>query len=107
LLLRVSGNPAGGWDALDQFDDQPRKGESLYVYMLTELPLVYHLLARGKGKAKVGGWWQQGKYRLLDPQPEADVLWFNEDWRRWCAANGPRLEPEWWKLERERRASGQ
>jgi hypothetical protein len=85
-----------GWDALDQVDDNPRRDEEVYVYVLMEEPTRYHLLIRGKGKRE-GGWYQDGKYKHLPEKPEDHVLRDNERWRRWTLDNYDWLAPDWWK----------
>jgi len=96
ILLRVVLGLSGKWDALDQPDDSPTPDEQVFVYILTEAPLNYHLCIRGKNRA-AAGWYQAGKYKLLVPQPPESSVRSNQKWSEWCDAHRESLTPDWAK----------
>jgi len=95
ILLRVT-HGRRGWDALDQREDTPRDGESVYVYILTEEPATVHICSRDKQGRRSGGWRLIGKYRLLTENPPgAEIVRDNLAWAAWCEQNRERLTPKW------------
>jgi hypothetical protein len=96
LMLRVVQNAQGKWDALDQPTDDANADEKIFVYRLTEKPTTYHLLVRGKNRG-AGGWFMDGTYRLLVPQPDDVDVRLNGAWDRWCDLNKEHLVPAWAK----------
>lgn len=81
LFLRVVVNEnTGEVDALDQPDDSPRLDEVLYAYVLTEAPHWAHFRA-AKGR---GGFFNGGKYKLVQPQPSMEKMAGKTLWARWC-----------------------
>lgn len=84
LYLRVVRDAALTFDALDQLEDQPRKGETILVYQLTGKPGAMHIYARGKGARS--GWFRTGTYKLVTIQPKDEEVRTTENWRRWTLA---------------------
>lgn len=101
ILLRVVLNAAGKWDVLDQPADAPSPDEKIFVYRLTERATQYHLCVRGKNRA-AAGWYQDGNYQLLVPQPADADMRTNEAWISWCNMNKANLMPSWAKTEAQR-----
>jgi hypothetical protein len=93
LLLRVVRGRDGKWDALDQLDDQPQKGESIFVYGRASEPVLVHILTGNRGR-RGSGWYQMADYRYLaDDQPAEDEARDTDKWRAWCQKVGPSLKP--------------
>jgi hypothetical protein len=81
-FLRAVQTPRGEWDALDQLDDTPRDGETVVVYVMVGEPTWMHVRAtRGSG-----GTYRGGSYRLVEPQPSADILRDRAQWQAWARA---------------------
>lgn len=83
LLLRVTVDPEGKVDALDQVADTPAAGEVLYAYERQGKPGAVHIdFTRPRGSA----WYAIADYRLCDPQPADATMRDTEGWRAWCLA---------------------
>jgi hypothetical protein len=80
--LRVVRGRTGNWDALDQIDDTPTKGETIFVYRITGTRSHYHLCARGRGK-KASGYYARADYVFVPEQPADAELRETEAWRAW------------------------
>ncbi len=92
-LLRVVRSRRGQWDALDQLDDVPQPGETIFVYVRRDepAPTWYHVCARGQGRSASGRYWN-AEYSLFRGEEPADhVLRDTDAWRAWAAqqAAGP------------------
>lgn len=94
IMLRVVQNAAGKWDVLDQPGDTPAPDEKIFVYRLTARACSYHLCVRGKNR-DAGGWYQDGVYKVLVPQPNDVDLRTADAWDAWCELNKSHLMPEW------------
>lgn len=83
--LRVTTEGPGKWDALDQLEDTPRRGERIIVYTrCDDLPISkYHLYCGRKGGS---GWYYMATYKVLPDQPPDADMRTNEAWQRWCMA---------------------
>jgi hypothetical protein len=90
LFLRVVQTPSGGWDALDQLDDEPEESETIYVYRRNDEPPPsrIHLCRRGKG---LSGWFWIAQYSVLDEQPSDSEVRSTDSWRRWVT-NRPEVK---------------
>lgn len=76
------------YDALDQLEDKPEFGETVYVYELTAIPGVAFI-----DGAKIHGRYSIAQYKLMNYQPSYAVLIDNDRWEQWCnlPTNGPRV----------------
>ena len=83
IFLRVTKDPEGKYDALDQLEDEPLESETITVYCLTGDLTTAHLCYRGKDRAK-SGWYQLARYQLRPEQPPDATLRDTEAWRAWC-----------------------
>lgn len=68
------------WDALDQVDDTPMQGESLFAYQCKGTPTMCHVNIRG-GK---GGFYPIAEYELCQVQPTDDEMRSTSAWQAWC-----------------------
>lgn len=89
-LLRVVRSKAGEWDALDQLDDTPKRGETIHVYRRVTEVNRYHLKASGKMKA-ASGFYEGAAYKALPIQPKPEEVWETEAWRTWCTTKGKKV----------------
>ena len=82
VFLRVVIDADKTVDALDQFDDQAKPSETIYVYRRVEYTGQAFVRTRGRG----GGCRREAiaKYRLNDVQPNNEVLRDNDWWREWA-----------------------
>ena len=83
-LRAVRDIPGGTWDALDQLDDVADPAEEIAVYRLEGEPTWIHVR-----RAKGGGVFRGGAYRLVDPAPPDDQVRTTKAWRTWTRAQGP------------------
>lgn len=70
------------WDALDQPDDKPRKGEVLYAYRLLEYRGMIHLRMSPR---RHSGYYANATYEFVEPQPDDATMRDNANWRLWVA----------------------
>lgn len=76
------------WDALDQLEDQPRPGETLYAYEIEGEAGVCHIYRRGGGS----GWYAHAQYRwLADEQPDDATMRDSIAWRQWCLVRAEKV----------------
>lgn len=92
-MLRAVLGLKGKWDALNNRHDHAEPDEQIFVYRLKAKPSPVHM--RGKG------WFGFGEYEYLGEQPADEILRDNARWGAWCDANQERLEPEWYKKEKQ------
>lgn len=84
IYLRVTFNPAGKVDALDQLDDEPKPDEIVHVYR--KVPGT-----SGKVHVRPGGCYEMGDYRHV-ADAVGDELRDTAAWRSWVArVADPRL----------------
>jgi hypothetical protein len=81
IFLRVAIDAVGGVDALDQLDDEPREGETLFAYRVDGHATNYHVRC---SRPRRSGWVIKADYLLVDPQPDAATMLDNEAWQRWA-----------------------
>lgn len=74
------------WDALDQLDDQPRRGERCYVYKKSDDYGIVHYCGRDKNGKRFGRTENHADYELYVAQPDDVILRDNEKWREWVQA---------------------
>lgn len=80
-LLRVTGTPDGGFDALDMPEDILTEYESVWVYERVGNATQVHLkLARPKRS----GWYMMAEYRQHPNPPSEPTLRDRENWLAWC-----------------------
>lgn len=80
------------WDALDQPGDEPRRGETCFVYVLKAMPTRYFIRC---SPPSAGGAFMSGEYVHLTERVPPAALRDNESWREWLRDNEQRLLPEW------------
>ena len=81
----------GDWstlDALDQLDDEPQPGETIVVGRI-EVRGRWHV-DRIVNRKRVGEWYGDVRYQVVDPQPADDVVRDTAAWRAWCLAEQAR-----------------
>jgi hypothetical protein len=81
IFLRVV-EKDGKWDALDQWEDSPRPGESIHVYQRVGEAGTCHIYARGGG----GGFFSAGDYEHVAEQPSDEDVRNTAKWQAWCRA---------------------
>jgi hypothetical protein len=81
------GTPTSRFDALDQPDDEPKPSERIHVYRLVAPPSRSHVLARGKHKSEIGGWWESGEYQLAAEQPTDAECRTTAAWEAWATTH--------------------
>lgn len=76
------------YDALDQLEDKPEFGETVYAYELTGVPGAAFI-----DGAKTRGRYSIAQYKLMEYQPSYNALVDNQRWDEWCnlPTNGPRV----------------
>jgi hypothetical protein len=88
FLLRVVKGEE--WDALDQFDDEPRPGEEIFVYVRVTTPTTVHV---DFSRPRRGGWYQAADYRLCAIQPTRKEAEDAGEWRAWCRRFAEQVAP--------------
>ena len=78
-FLRAVINKKGVTDVLDQVDDTPEVGETVYVYRLEGGASWVHI----KGARGISGFYAMAKYHYL-PDVDGQSLRDNVTWRKWC-----------------------
>lgn len=82
-FLRVVHNQdTGAWDCLDQLEDQPERGETLYAYRRVKDEGWIHVCRRPRGS----GTFRIATYEFLEPQPDELTLQSNPRWQAWALA---------------------
>jgi hypothetical protein len=82
-LLRVVITAGGGVDGLDQFEDEPKPGESIFVYRRRGEFTTTHFKMTCR---RDSGWYQSGVYVYLGEPVDDSVLRSTDSWRRWATA---------------------
>lgn len=88
LFLRVVVNAKGDIDGLDQPDDEPKKDELIFLYVITKQPGHMHINARG-GR---GGFYPIAEYRYVAEQPADADMRTKAKWHTWVEANHSRYQ---------------
>lgn len=70
----------GGWDVLDQLDDNPAPFEEVFVYRRLGPAMTAHVNRRGSGKPS--GWYEIADYVHVSNAP-GDELRDNAAWHAW------------------------
>jgi hypothetical protein len=83
IMLRVV-QSARAWDALDQPDDDPRRGEQVHVYIQVGPTQTYHMKC---AKRSASGWYTNASYRHFPDQPAAEHVSSAAAWAIWCDTN--------------------
>lgn len=82
MLLRVV-TENGKWDALNAVGDEPRPGEQIFAYVMSELHGHCHV-NRGRNGS---GFYSIAAYRLAPVQPSQEEMRDRTAWTEWCNAN--------------------
>ncbi len=77
-FLRVVRDGKGKFDALDQLNDKPRWGETLFAYRRIGCPGRIHI--------NPGGYFAMATYKMVEPQPDEATMLSTASWREWCLA---------------------
>ncbi|HEY1066899.1 MAG TPA: hypothetical protein VGE52_12340 [Pirellulales bacterium] len=94
LYLRFVRTAKGKWDALDQLDDEPAKGESIVAAKRGgEIGRLHMLFSRKRGGRR-GAWYQTAEYRPVAMQPADDVMRDRAKWRAWCVEKAALAAPK-------------
>lgn len=83
VMLRVV-ESRGSWDALDQLDDEPRRGEKVHVYLQVGQTTSVHICARNRAAS---GWFTIASYRHFPDQPGDAHTMTRQAWSDWCDTN--------------------
>lgn len=82
-FLRFVFHPkAKTWDALDQLDDEPREGETVFAARLADSGSM-HVDGYRNGK-RFGEWYKTATYELVEPQPDQSTLRDRGAWQKWA-----------------------
>ena len=84
VYLRAARSGIDDWDALDQLNDKPADGETLFAYRRVGEAGSCHIDYRDKQGRRRGDWFQYADYRYIEQQPAAGVMADREQWRAWC-----------------------
>lgn len=87
VMLRIV-ESKGKWDGLDQPDDEPRRGETVHVYIQVGTTMQGHIRSSKPG---VGGFFVHAKYRYFPDQPSVEHVREKSAWAAWCDENKPVL----------------
>lgn len=94
VYLRVVVDGAGNIDALDQLDDTPRPGETIYVYKILNHAGTVHIDRRDpKTGRRVGEWMQMATYQLMEEQPTQEQARDTATWQNWVAEQAGKEKP--------------
>lgn len=89
--LRVVRDGQGTWDALDQLDDKPAVGETIFAYRMASFDGSAHYCGRDANGKRFGRTEAYAAYTYIDPQPEPLWLSNNTHWQAWAIAQGPAI----------------
>ena len=85
FFLRVVRDANGKWDALDQPDDTPAAGETIYVYRHDKTTGSAFVDGRDPKTGKRWGRVENvATYRLHTVQPDDAAMRDNAAWSKWC-----------------------
>lgn len=74
------------WDALDQPEDTPMGGESVFAYKCKGTPGMAMVDGRDKKGKKWGGAFVIAEYELCEVQPTDAEMRSTPAWQAWCRA---------------------
>lgn len=89
--LRVVRDQQGNWDALDQLDDKPAVGETIFAYRMVSFDGSAHYCGHDAKGKRFGRTEAYATYIYIDPQPEPRCLSKTTDWQAWVITQGPAL----------------
>lgn len=83
ILLRVTRDRTGAWDALDQLTDTPRPDEQIFVYRTDGEPSGWVHIARDR---RAGGHFmgRLQAYRIFDAAPPQAAVRELASWQSWA-----------------------
>jgi hypothetical protein len=87
LWLRVVIDGNGKVDALNEVKDEPREGETVYVYALSAYLGATHIRAK-----KGGGFYPNVEYKLAYEGETGPALYARKGWEAWCESQPWRKE---------------
>lgn len=87
-FLRVVAD-GGKFDALDQLHDEPKRSETIHVYVLVKYLGRMHVLRRGR--CAVSGWYGIATYRHFADQPDSADTRTDSRWKAWTVLNAHKL----------------
>lgn len=82
VFLRVTIGPGGKVDALDRPGDEPEADEVVYAYRIVPGTWSCAFIC-GRRPRSASGRYEFGDYRLIDPQPEPEILIDRQRWVEW------------------------
>lgn len=82
LFLRVT-RDGDKWDALDQIEDTPRRGEQLFTYRRTGQAGFCHIQTAGKNGRRGGGFYAMAEYSFTEVQPSDEIMRDAAKWQQW------------------------
>ena len=85
LRFVMRGTDYATLDALDQWDDQPRDGETVYAAVIAYSSDV-HLSCRDKDGRRYGRREKTATYELVPEQPDQETLRDTARWQAWAIA---------------------
>ena len=84
VFLHAVQDAEGKWDALDQLDDRPSPGETVYAYRQSSHTGYIHI---NTGRREGHGFYRVATYRLCPDQPDGMTMHDTALWRGWCLAH--------------------
>jgi len=94
IYLRVTRDPAGGIDALDQAGDRPCPDEALFAYRQQSYDGSVHINSWDSQGRRTGGFFPMATYALIDPQPDEATMRSLASWQEWTEADYDRRRAE-------------
>lgn len=83
-FLRAVHSARGGWDALDDVADRPKRTERITVYRrLGPVSFAFVDYCTPGGRRR-GSRVAEARYGLVRPQPPESQVRDNNAWRQWC-----------------------
>ena len=92
ILLRVTRDPMGNFDGLDQLEHTPEANETLFAYRRQGKPSICHIQKGGKSGRREGGWYEYAEYKLEPEQPSDAVMRDNAAWQKWAQSRAASME---------------
>lgn len=86
LFLRfvMRGTDWSTLNALDQLDDAPKPGETVYAAVKVDSAGMH--VDRVVNRRRVGEWYQTATYELVPDQPDQEILQDATEWKAWATA---------------------